>query len=308
MRRIVLLPTPFGPTSAACSPGPTPKLTSKNNESRPGGAYSNSDTTMLPTPASSPLRRPSPPSVRPLAPSRAADPQPSTSSRRRRWPRPTPGGGRRPGTGSGAQRRCRRRTVPAADHRVRRPARPTARRAPGRRRARPTAAMPRHRDGRVVHPDRTRVVADRVVGRVVCRERADPEAPEQIGSHQPVDDALRLVGVDQPGPEDMAHVAADPVDGTPGAIQRHGEIRLVAADPETLAHPLGQRRRPSGPTRRRRAACAAVSTSRNRRAADRAAATAYPWASSNAIGAGAIEPSARRMASPESFQPWLLSP
>ena len=44
---MVLLPTPFAPTSAACSPGATPKLTSKKSESAPGGAYSSSETTML---------------------------------------------------------------------------------------------------------------------------------------------------------------------------------------------------------------------------------------------------------------------
>jgi hypothetical protein len=44
---MVLLPTPLAPTSAACSPGETPKPTSKNSESTPGGAYSSSETTML---------------------------------------------------------------------------------------------------------------------------------------------------------------------------------------------------------------------------------------------------------------------
>ncbi|CAB4665616.1 unannotated protein [freshwater metagenome] len=44
---MVLLPTPFGPTMAACSPAATPKLTSKNNCSAPGGEYANSETTML---------------------------------------------------------------------------------------------------------------------------------------------------------------------------------------------------------------------------------------------------------------------
>ncbi|CAB4806959.1 unannotated protein [freshwater metagenome] len=47
MRKMVLLPTPLGPTMAACSPGDTPKPTSKNNTSAPGGAYSRPDTTML---------------------------------------------------------------------------------------------------------------------------------------------------------------------------------------------------------------------------------------------------------------------
>ena len=47
IRKIVLLPTPLAPTIAACSPGVTLKLTSKNNWSEPGGPYSNSETMML---------------------------------------------------------------------------------------------------------------------------------------------------------------------------------------------------------------------------------------------------------------------
>ena len=43
---MVLLPTPLAPTMAACSPGATRKLTSKNNWSAPGGPYSSSLTTM----------------------------------------------------------------------------------------------------------------------------------------------------------------------------------------------------------------------------------------------------------------------
>ena len=42
--KMVDLPTPFGPTMAACSPGATPKLTSKNSCSAPGGLYASSET------------------------------------------------------------------------------------------------------------------------------------------------------------------------------------------------------------------------------------------------------------------------
>ena len=42
---MVDLPTPFGPTMAACSPGDTPNDTSKNNWSAPGGEYASSETT-----------------------------------------------------------------------------------------------------------------------------------------------------------------------------------------------------------------------------------------------------------------------
>jgi hypothetical protein len=44
---MVLFPTPFAPTIAACSPGETLKLTSKKSWSAPGGPYSNSETMML---------------------------------------------------------------------------------------------------------------------------------------------------------------------------------------------------------------------------------------------------------------------
>ena len=42
----VVLPTPFVPISAACSPGATLNETSKNSASPPGWAYSRSETTI----------------------------------------------------------------------------------------------------------------------------------------------------------------------------------------------------------------------------------------------------------------------
>ena len=96
-----------------------------------------------------------------------------------------------------------------------------------------------------------------------------------------------------------------PSTGVPVAVEGHGEV-----GPGGVARP----RSVTGPGRASpRPACAGPRRPRRRppRAGPRphgAAATAYAWVSTSAIGGGATVPSRRRIASPESFQPWLARP
>ena len=93
---------------------------------------------------------------------------------------------------------------------------------------------------RVVGPDRAVVVAERVVGGVPGRHRADPPARPELVAHQPARDRVDPLGRDDPAPEQVADVRAERVDAPLLAVERERVVAAAVLDPERLVEAAPQ--------------------------------------------------------------------
>src|SRR5436190_2312297 len=98
------------------------------------------------------------------------------------------------------------------------------------------APQPPRDEGTIERPDRSDVVADRVVTALAVGKRPHAPAREQARPHQVSHDRLRLRLVDDAAPQEMAVVRCERVHLLAFLVQRQGE-KLVVLDPEVAVEP-----------------------------------------------------------------------
>src|SRR5579884_4301203 len=109
-------------------------------------------------------------------------------------------------------------------------------------------------EGVLKRPDRSVVIAKGVEGPLVGGHGTDTPAGAHLRIHQRFGDGLRMLLVDETGPEAMARIGGDHVDLAVVAVEGHGVKVLVRHQNSSLKRCLSASarswsRRPSAPTR-----------------------------------------------------------